>query len=220
MGNVEQNGLFVPKAVFFDWDGTLVDSIAFLTKVHNHALAALELPAITKEAFHHYFGVPRDVLFAEMYGAENAESAKKLFADYYHRNHLHDLVVIDGVKEMLDLFARLSIPMGVVSNKRGDFLREEIKHLGWGEFFGDRIVGSGDASQDKPNSAPLRMAVDRLGDIASDQIWYVGDTHIDVQCAEDFGCLCVLVAPVTEKMSGQAIVKNYAQICGFLLQSS
>ena len=49
-------------------------------------------------------------------------------------------------------------PQGVVSNKAGAFLRAEVTHLGWGRYFGS-VVGAGDAEADKPDPAPIHLAL-------------------------------------------------------------
>ncbi len=57
-------------------------------------------------------------------------------------------------------------PRGVVSNKAGKFLRAEVVHLGWSPHFG-AVVGAGDARADKPDPAPILMALEQLGFPAS-----------------------------------------------------
>lgn len=214
---MKDSALFKPHGIFFDWDGTLVDSFAFLTKAHNAVKAEMGLPLFAGDEFLRYFGVPRDKLFLDIYG-EHAEKAKDAFADYYNANHLKEMVIMEGVVEMLDTIASLGIPMGVVSNKRGDFLRAEVEYLGWKKYFGNAVVGAGDAPADKPNPAPLVLGVSKYGNMEIGGIWYVGDTHIDVECARAAGCSCILVAPIAGANQDGVYDKNYAQICGFLLQ--
>ena len=60
------------------------------------------------------------------------------------------------------LAAGAAWPQGVVSNKAGRYLRAEVTHLGWAPHFG-AVVGAGDASADKPDPAPILLALDRLG---------------------------------------------------------
>ena len=50
----------------------------------------------------------------------------------------------------------------VVSNKTGRFLRAEAQHLGWGSLF-QRLIGAGDAAFDKPDAAPVHMALEGSG---------------------------------------------------------
>jgi phosphoglycolate phosphatase len=55
---------------------------------------------------------------------------------------------------LLKIGADLGIVMGVVSNKKAQFLRQEIEGFGWGGYF-KAVVGAGDAPRDKPAADPL-----------------------------------------------------------------
>jgi len=215
---MKNSPLSKPLGIFFDWDGTLVDSFAFLTKAHNAVKSEFGLPSFTHDEFLRYFGVPRDQLFLDIYG-QHAEAAKDAFEKYYAANHLREMIVMNGALEMLDTIASLDIPMGVVSNKRSDFLHAEVEYLGWNRYFGDVVVGAGDAAADKPNPAPLVLGVSKYDDMKIEGVWYVGDTMVDLECARAAGCPCILVGPVNNIEPDDAYVKNYAEICGFLLQS-
>lgn len=207
-----------PAAILFDWDGTLVDSYGFLNKAHNTVLQQLGMAPMVEGGFHAYFGLPREQLFIDIYGAERAEDAKLGFEQYYLANHLHDLSVLPGVADMLEVIAAQRVTMGVVSNKKPKFLQAEVDYLGWDRYFGDLVIGAGMAAADKPDPAPLLMAAKALGITDLSSIWYVGDTHIDAQCAQAAGSPCFLVAPVEHESAAGADVKNYSQLCGFLLQ--
>lgn len=207
-----------PAAILFDWDGTLVDSYGFLNNAHNTVLQQFGMTPMPEGGFQAYFGLPRDQLFIDIYGANRAEDAKLGFEQYYLANHLHDLSVLPGVPEMLETIAGQDIVTGVVSNKKPKFLQAEVDHLGWGRYFGDVVIGAGMAEADKPDPAPLLMAAKKLGITDMRSIWYVGDTHIDALCAQAAGARCFLVAPVEHEDVAETSVKNYSQICGFLLQ--
>lgn len=219
-----------PRAVFFDWDGTLVDSLAFLTKIHNAARQSLGIsPELTKEEFHPYLGKPREIIFHELYG-DKAEQGKDAFAHYYHANHLQDITLIDGAVDLLDFFTAQNINMGVVSNKRGDFLRLEIAHLQWDKYFSSRIVGSGDTKADKPSAVPLEYGISLLdNEIEKEAIWYIGDTKIDLHCANNAKVIGILYCGevsnfsadhgVNTSCSQQFCIKKYAEIPPFLLQT-
>jgi phosphoglycolate phosphatase len=84
------------------------------------------------------------------------------------------------------------LPMGVVSNKQGPLLRAEAAHLGWDRHFGP-LIGAGDAAADKPDPAPILMALDALGLSPAPDIWYVGDTALDMQAARAAGVRAVLM---------------------------
>ena len=84
------------------------------------------------------------------------------------------------------------LPMGVVSNKQGPLLRAEALHLGWDRHFGP-LIGAGDAAADKPSPAPILMALDALGLSPAPDIWYIGDTALDMQAARAAGLRAVLM---------------------------
>ncbi len=76
---------------------------------------------------------------------------------------------------MLHGLAADGIFLGVVSNKTGALLRREADRLGWSGYFG-RLVGAGDAAVDKPDAAPVRLALASSGIAAGEAVWFVGDT--------------------------------------------
>jgi phosphoglycolate phosphatase len=83
-------------------------------------------------------------------------------------------------------------PQGVVSNKTGRYLRAEVAHLGWAAHFG-AVVGAGDASADKPDPAPIRLALDSMGCAVDTSVWYLGDTALDMAAARAAGVTAVLL---------------------------
>jgi phosphoglycolate phosphatase len=118
------------------------------------------------------------------------ERASDIFYATLTQQHLDHVTAMPGVPEVLMTGA--SWPQGVVSNKAGDFLRREVMHLGWGHFFGP-VIGAGDARADKPDPAPLHLALSQLGRAADPSVWYIGDTALDMQAARAAGVTAVLV---------------------------
>jgi phosphoglycolate phosphatase len=100
---------------------------------------------------------------------------------------------------MLRALARQDVFLGIVSNKVGEFLRREVDRLGWTSFFGS-IVGAGDATADKPACEPVHLALAPSGVPAGEEVWFVGDTATDMECARNSGCIGVLLGdPVSEE---------------------
>ncbi len=181
-----------PEAVLFDWDGTLVDSWPVIHESMNLALSAMGRAPWsldeTRERARHSL---RDA-FPGIFG-DRWEEARDLFHGHYRSLHLSRLAVIDGAEDLVAAFHGLGCRLGVVSNKSGRHLRAESEHLGWGRFFGARLVGAGDAERDKPAVEPVLMALDGTGIAPSGAVWFVGDTWVDMACATAAGCRSVLV---------------------------
>lgn len=180
-----------PRAILFDWDNTLVDSWATIHESLNFLMRAMDKPewslADTKEkvrlslreAFPMHFG-------------ERWEEARDIYLEHFRTIHLERLSSLPGREALLRGLAEDGIYLGVVSNKTGDLLRREVARLGWSGYFGN-IVGAGDASADKPACEPVHLALAPSGVPAGADVWFVGDTAVDMECAENSGCVPVLL---------------------------
>jgi len=178
-----------PAAILFDWDNTLVDGWDAIQSGLNATFAAFGRPLWSREDV--LRGVRHSLKdsFPPIFGTE-WERARDIFYAEVRRCHLEVLRPLPGIAAMLAVAARIA-PLGVVSNKQGPLLRAEAAHLGWLPHFG-ALVGAGDASDDKPAAAPLLLALERLAIPPGPEVWYVGDTGLDMQAARAAGCRAVL----------------------------
>jgi phosphoglycolate phosphatase len=130
--------------------------------------------------------------FPDLFGADAAR-AEQLFYRHYRANHLNRLTPLPGAETTLTALRRNGLPLGVVSSKQGDLVRAEAAHLGWTGYFA-RIVGAEDGPTDKPAPEVMAMSLNGTGITAGPDVWYVGDTGIDVTCARNAGCTAVIVS--------------------------
>jgi phosphoglycolate phosphatase len=179
-----------PSAILWDWDNTLVDGWAAIQAGLNAAFRAFDLPEWDRETVLARVRKSLPESFPPMFGAD-WERARDIFYAEVRGCHLDVLSPMPGAAAAIAAAGTLA-PQAVVSNKQGALLRAEAAHLGWAARFG-ALVGAGDASADKPSPAPLLMALERLGVVASAQVWYVGDTGLDMQAARAAGCRAVLL---------------------------
>jgi phosphoglycolate phosphatase len=178
-----------PSVLLWDWDNTLVDGWAAIAAALNAVFAAHAMPAWTAEETRaRVRGSLRDT-FPGMFG-DTWRSARDLFYATLAEEHLDHLQPMPGAAEALA--AGAPWPQGVVSNKAGAFLRAEVAHLGWAPRF-RAVVGAGDASADKPDPAPIRLALQPIGAASDRAVWYIGDTALDMRAARAAGCTAVLL---------------------------
>lgn len=183
-----------PKAILFDWDNTLVDTWVVI----HHALKATfeamgQEPWTLAETRERVRESARDA-FPKLFGAR-AEEAMKVFYATYEADHLEMLTPLPGAEAMLQaLSEQPELFLGLVSNKKGTILRMEAEKLGWAPFFGS-VVGANDAVKDKPAPAVVEMALAPPALKAGPEIWFVGDTDIDMACATATGCTAILLRP-------------------------
>ena len=54
-------------------------------------------------------------------------------------------------------------------------------------------MGSGDAARDKPATDPVQLALYKTGILPGSDVWFVGDTWVDVACGRASGCFTILL---------------------------
>ena len=181
-----------PRAILFDWDNTLVDSWVVIHHAMTATFEALgQRPWTLEECRRNVRKSARDS-FPDLFGAR-AEEAAAVFYRTYEADHLAQLRALPGAGAMLDALAAAGdLLLGVVSNKRGHLLRLEAAELGWDRYFAS-LVGANDTARDKPAPEVVDFALAGSGILAGPQVWFVGDTDIDILCAYNSGCTPVLL---------------------------
>jgi len=179
-----------PRAILFDWDNTLVDSWGTIHEALNFLMRAMDKPEWTladtrekvrlslREAFPIYFG-------------SRWEEARDIYLERFRAIHLDRLMALPGRDALVRGLVERGIYLGIVSNKTGGLLRREVERIGWSALFGC-VIGAGDATADKPAAEPVHLALAPSGISAGDDVWFVGDTGIDMECALSAGCVPVL----------------------------
>jgi phosphoglycolate phosphatase len=181
----------LPRAALFDWDNTLVDTWPVIHDAMNTTLAAMGHPQWTMDETRQRVRLALREAFPAMF-ADRWEEARDIFYLRFREIHLDRLAVRPGAEALLATMAGRGTYLGVVSNKMGDHLRREAEHLGWSRYFG-RIVGATDAPRDKPAIEPVSLALEGSGVVPGREVWFVGDTEVDLECGHNAGCLKVLV---------------------------
>lgn len=182
-----------PRALLFDWDNTLVDTWVSIHHALSLTFEAMGREPWTLEETRARVRASARDSFPALFG-ERAEEATNFFYRTFEAEHLARLRERDGAGDMLARLAESDLYLGVVSNKRGYLLRREAEHLGWDRFFCS-LVGANDAPRDKPAVDPVELALEGSGIARGTEVWFVGDTDIDLQCAVNSGCIPVLLRP-------------------------
>lgn len=180
-----------PSVLLYDWDNTLIDGWAAITVALNAVFSEFCRPLWTVDDTRSRVRVALRESFPIMFG-DRWKDARDLFYSTLTHQHLLHVKPMPGAEAAL--IAGIGWPQGVVSNKAGKFLRREVKHLGWNRFFGpNAVIGAGDAIADKPDAAPLLLALEELGRPADRTVWYLGDTALDMVAARAAGLTAVLI---------------------------
>ena len=209
-----------PGAIIFDWDNTLVDSLPTIHAANNAALVAMGkrpwTPAESKARVRKSMREAYPKLFGERW-----QEARDIFYAHFRANHLNELQALAGRDDMLGFIQEARIYMGVVSNKDGELLRAEVEHLGWTHHFG-AVVGANDAVRDKPAPEPVFLSLEPSRQCASPDVWFVGDTDIDMECAVAAGVTPVLLRATSpakgefDRISPELTFRDSKNLCAFL----
>ena len=183
------------KAVIFDLDGTLVDSLADLSDSVNLMLESYGFPTHEVEKYRYFVGngskklmertLPRD----KAASAEFVEEALAKYKAIYKERLLEKTRPYNGVRELLEELKSRGIPLGVCTNKHNDAALTIVKILFAPGTF-EEVLGDRPGFPKKPNPAtPLEIA-SHLG-VKPDEVAYLGDTSVDMETAVHAGFLPV-----------------------------
>ena len=177
------------KAVFFDLDGTLVDSRADLCAAVNHTRRDLGLEELETSEILVNIGLGARHLLVNSI-PEKAADVDLLWGAFMvrYREHLLDLSTLyPGVADTLEVLSSRGWKMGVNTAKPSEATRTVLKHFGIDGFFGDAVIAGGDCDEMKPSAKPLFACAERMGHIITPADWMVGDNWTDVKCGINAG---------------------------------
>lgn len=180
-----------PKAVIFDWDDTIVSTWHATSAALNTALVAMGHAAWSEAEMRERTGPSARDLFKGLFG-DDWQKADKIFYDTYQNTILDKIVMLEGAAETLRQLHEDGVYMAIVSNKRGSALRREVEHLELSKYF-NKVVGAGDAPADKPDPSTIHMVLEGSGITAGADVYFIGDSATDMQCAHNAGCTPVLI---------------------------
>ena len=181
------------KAIAFDLDGTLVDSVPDLAVATQAALAELGLPECTEAQVRAWVGNGAAMLMrrAMTYalGAEVEEAAldaaMPIFLHHYQENLEKHSALYDDVHQVLQALFDAGFKLAVVTNKPYRFALPLLNAFGIKDFF-SLVLGGDSLSAMKPDPLPLQHVL-REWQLESTQLLMVGDSKNDIYAAKSAG---------------------------------
>lgn len=183
------------KAVIFDLDGTLLNTLADLAASTNYALDHYGYPQRTIDEVRRFVGngVAKLIERAVPAGTSEEDTQRVLscFKRHYLEHSLDTTVPYDGIMDMLSALKKKGIATAIVSNKLDAGVRELHEHFFKGLV--DTAVGESSERRAKPAPDMVNEAMRRLG-IDTESAVYVGDSEVDIMTARNAGMRCISVS--------------------------
>jgi phosphoglycolate phosphatase len=179
------------KAIIFDLDGTLINSIPDIADSMNEVLSKYGYQQYTHNQYKYFVGngirrlVERCVP-PEYSTPENIETIFRTMIEVYGDNCVNKTTVYDGILELLDGLSAKRIKMAILSNKTDSITQKIYNRLFSGNHF-EVVLGATNSFPKKPNPKSALFIAERLS-VYPDDIFYLGDTSIDMEtaCAAGF----------------------------------
>lgn len=188
---------FRPKydAVFFDLDGTLLNTAGDLTAAVNHIIEGEGIPPVNEEQVIPVLGkgvvnllhtfLPDDISdkdFSRCYDE---------FTRFYRGNAMNRTYAYGGMRPLMERLKEQGYKTAVVTNKNDDMAKMLVA-----DFFpglSDFTLGRTDAMGGKPDPDMMLYVADQL-EVEPERILFVGDSEVDSKFAASAGTGCVLVS--------------------------
>lgn len=207
-----------PQVLLFDWHATLVDTLDamyhavddVIPRLAEHGLVERLVPVdqcktvedakLVKYVREHARLHPkiksdrkisRTDIFEVLFGGD--QEAKRMvhgIFDQAYRNHFGEVHPFEaGIREHLIEYQTLGLKLGVLSNRKREFMEVELRAVedgSWAELFEVMVCGD-DVEHRKPAPDQILKALEQLGAPANTFCWYVGDSTTDVIAAKQAG---------------------------------
>ena len=179
------------KAVIFDLDGTLLDSIEDLANTLNNVLESHGLPRHGMKEFRYLVGYGMQELvrkalpepFRKDIGL--LDTLQKEMQEHYAETWRDNTRPYPGIAGLLDWLESSPIKKGVLSNKPDKFTRLCVEAL-LGAWTFDRVTGHHPGIEHKPDPKGALMMAEEM-EVEPKEVLYVGDSEVDMHTANAAG---------------------------------
>lgn len=190
------------QLLVFDWDGTLVDSIARIVESMRVAAADCALPWLDDATIRGIIGLGLPEAIAALYPQLDEPALVERFRRVYSEHYLYlervPSPLFAGVRESLLAFREQGYRLAVATGKSRRGLDRVLAGHGWQDFFD--VTRCADEAASKPDPRMLSEILAHCG-AAPERALMVGDSPFDLQMAHNAGMTAVAVGYGAQPLS-------------------
>ena len=173
------------KAIIFDLDGTLIDSLEDIAVCMNQVLEELNLPSHKIDDYKYFVGGGISILVDNALDKNTSDETKQLVTEKFkivYDQKLHAKTLpYEGIYDLLDELKRLDFKIGILSNKPHEFTIAYASNL-FSKYDMKEVHGQKAHIAKKPDPiAAIQIA--QSFDVPCEEVYFVGDTMVDMQTA-------------------------------------
>lgn len=174
------------KALIFDLDGTLLNTLDDLGNAMNRTLAKEGFPIHPIDAYRYFVGDGATMLITRTLPEQHRtpemiQHCLTLFLADYKQHSNVETRAYEGIPEMLDAVSDRDVKMAVLSNKPDEDTKRCVKEL-LPQWTFDLVLGQREGVPRKPDPAGA-LEIARQFQCSPSEFLYVGDTSIDMRTA-------------------------------------
>ena len=170
------------SAIFFDLDGTLVDSSIGIHNGFTYTFEQLGVPSPDAKTIRGFMGPPLETSFTSCLPADQVERAIQLYRSYYKEKGVYEAQLFPQIKNLLTELAQ-QYPLYITTTKNTPTAIDMTSNFEINQFF-DGIYGSSPQALHKADV--IRQAI-TTHDLAPEKVVIVGDTKFDMIGAQETG---------------------------------
>ncbi|MFM7332584.1 MAG: HAD family hydrolase [Brachymonas sp.] len=183
----------LPQAIFFDLDGTLIDSAPDLAAAADKLRTDRGLSSIAYERYRPVAGAGARGMLGVAFDMKPEHADYEAFREEFYVNYESRLTektfAFDGISQLLSEIKRKRLLWGIVTNKSKRFANPLVEQMLL--LHGAAAVISGDSTpHTKPHPEPV-LAASRMARVEPQHCWYVGDDKRDIESGRAAGMFTV-----------------------------
>lgn len=169
--------------LFFDLDGTLIDSAIGITRCVAYALEKSGEPIPPEHELRRWIGPPlRDSFGPLLQDDEKTEAAVVFYRERFETHGWAEHDIYEGIHVVIETLAERGYRLAVVTAKNAGHARKIIEHLPFGHHF-EMISGASLDGRISYKSQLIQIAMESMQVDAKDCVM-IGDRHMDIEGAQ------------------------------------